>query len=193
MVIEHIVEGVEVADQVLMEAEVKAEDLVGGVVDDAVEGECWATVFEPGKGAGVTLAEEAFLGHSGTATTAAGSLMRVRVNEACAPQDPADGARGEVDFMALGEQFGDVLATGSLEGVCCEGNHLVSDIFRNGMAWLTPPVFVGQEGVALILDSFLKAFDLAFADAQEVGGFTDQQFTLDHFLDDMYASQFLLV
>jgi hypothetical protein len=188
MVVQHTAEGVEVADQVLMEAEVKAEDFVSGVVDDAVEGKCWATVFEPGKGAGVTLSEEAFLGHAGTATTPAGGLVGVRVNEAYASQDPADGARGEVDFMALGEQFGDVLATGSLEGICYQGNHLVSDIFRNGMAWLTPPIFVGQEGVALTFDSFLKAFDLAFADAQEVGGFTDQQFTLDHFLDDMYAS-----
>lgn len=193
MVIEHMAEDVEVAEQVLMEAEVKAEDLAGGVVDDTVEGEYWTLVSEPGIGAGVTLAEEAFLGHTGTATTAARGLVGMGVDEPCAIQDAADSAWGEVDIMVLCEQFGDVLATGATKRACYQRNHLVSDIFRNGMAGFTPPVLVGQEGVALILDSFLQAFDLAFADAQELGGFTNQQFAIDHFLDDMYPSQFLLV
>lgn len=155
VVIEHMAKDVKIADQVLVEAEVKAEDLVGSVVDDAVKGECWAAVFEPCIGTGVTLAKEAFLGHSGTATSAAGGFMGVRVNESCAIEDPANGARGQMDSMVLGEQFGDVLATGSLEGVCHQRDYLVSDIFRNGMNGFAPPVLVGQEGVALNLDSFL--------------------------------------
>ena len=99
----------EVAVGIFLQAEVRSGDLVGGIVDGAVEDQTWPATLEPIMLTPIPLEEQAGLRHALTPTTEAAPAPRPRAGDAGGAEPAADGGAGDAQVVRLDQMLGEVL------------------------------------------------------------------------------------
>ncbi len=160
----------EVAGGLFLRPEDRGGDLVGGIVDGAVEHEARPAPFEPIVVAAVPLEEQAGLRHALAPTTEPAAVARPRAGEAGRPEPTVD--RGPRDGQAVGlsEVLGEV---GVVEpGVASFGqaHDFPVEGVGESIVWGPAAIAVGQRGRAAAAEPSQEASAVSQRKPQELRG-----------------------
>ena len=183
---------VEIAFSGFREEELSGQDLAGGIILHAKQGEARTAGCEPVVWAAVELHEFAFASHTQTALAMSGRTALARGAVAFLAQEAAQGFATERKAFDLVELFAKVVVVEpSIFGAIQAQDRLTSAL---GQAARAGPAAVGvsQRRLPVFAQTPFQALNLAHAQAQEFGGAGTRHGSLDASGNYAHSLKFLL-
>jgi len=183
---------VEIAFSGFREEELSGQDLAGGIILHAKQGEARTAACEPVVRAAVELHEFAFASHTQTALAMSGRTALARGAVAFLAQEAAQGFATERKAFDLVELFAKVVVVEpSIFGAIQAQDRLTSAL---GQAARAGPAAVGvsQRRLPVFAQTPFQALNLAHAQAQEFGGAGTRHGSLDASGNYAHSLKFLL-
>ena len=167
---DELAEHEEIAVGIFLGAKDTGEDFAHRIVDGGVEDEAGAAVLKPGMVATVHLDEKASLRHALPAAAMAGWAASAGALDAGGAEQPLHGRSGEMQFLPLGEELGELTIVHADIAATGEGDEPDPDGLSGSAQGRTPAVAMGERGEAMLAGLRHEALDVTDREAHEPRG-----------------------
>ena len=150
--------------------ELGGDDFSGGVVLQAERGEAWAAAFQPVMGRAIELHQFAFAGGSQTALAMRRGTAFSGRSQTGLTQKTAQSLAAQGEALDLAKFFAEMMVVEAGIGGPGQANHGLAHPLRQATGAGPSAVGVRQSRLPLLPHTFLKTFDVSFAEREQFGG-----------------------